>query len=112
MREVRHGFALRAMSLRDGIPLPYSDSLRRIMSSSVKLSVASTVNGSNGTLRALYHEDISPHAARRSERLREVRHGFALRAMSLRDGIPLLYIDSLCRIMQSSVKLSVVSTVV
>ena len=31
---------------------------------------------------------ISPHAARRAGRLRGARHGFALRAMLLRDGIP------------------------
>ena len=36
-------FALRAMSLRDGIQLPYGDNLRRIMQSFVKLSMANTV---------------------------------------------------------------------
>ena len=41
-------FALRAMSLRDGIPLPYSNSLRRIMLSLVKLSVVSTVKANAG----------------------------------------------------------------
>ena len=54
---------------------------------------------------------VSPHAARRSGRLRGVRHGFALRAMSLRDGIPLPYGDSLHRIMLSFVKLSLANTV-
>ena len=39
----------------------------------------------SGAPRALCHGGISPHAARRSGRLRGVKHGFALRAVSLRD---------------------------
>ena len=39
------------MSLRDGIPLPCSDDLYRIMQSSVKLSAVSTVN----TMSLFFH---------------------------------------------------------
>ncbi len=77
----------------------------------ISFDSSGTVTVASGAPRALYHGGISPHAARRSGRLRRVRHGFALRAMSLRDGIPLPYGDSLHRIMLSFVKLSLASTV-
>ena len=77
----------------------------------ISFDSSGTVTVASGAPRAPYHEGISPHAARRSGRLRRVRHGFALRAMSLRDGIPLPYGNSLHRIMLSFVKLSVASTV-
>ena len=54
---------------------------------------------------------VSPHAARRSGRLRGVRHGFALRAMSLRDGIPLPDNGNLHRTMPFLVKITMFSTV-
>ena len=43
LRGVMHGLALRAMSLRDGILLPYGVSLHQFLSSLVKLTMASTV---------------------------------------------------------------------
>jgi len=64
----------------------------------------------NGAPRALYHGGISPHAARRSGRLRGVKHGFALHAMSLRDGIPLPDKDNLHQTMQFFVKITMTMT--
>ncbi|MBR5026621.1 MAG: hypothetical protein IKX48_16280, partial [Victivallales bacterium] len=51
-----------------------------------------------------------PHAARRSGRLRGVKHGFALHAMSLRDGIPLPDKDNLHQTMQFFVKITMTMT--
>ena len=54
---------------------------------------------------------LLPQAARRSGRLPAVKHGSALRAVSLRDGIPLSGNDRFCRINQSFVKKTMAGTV-
>ena len=66
----------------------------------------------SGAPRAPCHGAVSPHAARRSGRLRGVKHGFALRAMSLRDGITFSDNDNLHQAMQFFVKISFDNTVI